>query len=248
MAGTLVRRVAALLLPLALTGCLLAPGTFDAKLTVNADRSFAFSYVGEVIAIDPMADMPKSAGGDDDDPEPDPSLYEDGVPTFQRLAFAPADEADADAERDRRLKAIADALRKEQGYRKVDYVGNGKFLIDYTISGTLTHNFVYPFNLDAQAIIPFVAIELRAGGTVRVMAPAFGGEASYNPAASSALGGRGRGANSKADGTFTLDTDAEVVSQNNEDGVIAEGGRRRVSWKVTPLVKAAPMAVLKLRP
>ena len=242
MSMRVARAVAALVLPLLLTGCLLAPGKFTARLTVNADRSFAFSYSGEVIAIDPAADLSKNA---EDDPDPDPSGYDDAEPTFQKISFTAA--PDADEQRDRRLTAIAEALRKEAGYRKVEYLGDGRFLVDYAIAGTLTHGFIYPFNLDAEAIVPFVAVELRAGGTVRVRAPAFGDEAAFNPGAKAGLGGD-KGATSKADGVFTLDTDAEIVSQNSEDGASVAAGRRSVAWRVTPITKAAPMAVLKLRP
>lgn len=245
MSVRVARALAALVLSLALTGCLLTPGKFTAKLTINADRSFAFSYVGEVIAIDPAADLPRSG---DDDPEPDPSFYDDGAPTFQRIARRIGFQDDpADAERDRKLAAIAEALRKEAGYRTVEYVGDGMFRIDYAVTGRLTHNFIYPFNIDAQAIVPFVAVELRANGTVRVRAPAFGDEAAFNPGAQAGLGGGKKGA-SKADGVFTLDTDAEIVSQNSEEAAVVAGNRRSVAWTVTPITKAAPMAVLKLAP
>ena len=49
------------------------------------------------------------------------------------------------------------------------------------------------------------------------------------------------------DGTFTLDTDAEIVSQNNEDGPQPAGGRKTISWKVSPLTRDAPTAVLRLK-
>ena len=48
-----VYRLVATILPLLLTGCLLTPGKFQSTLSINADRTFAFAYKGEVIAVDP---------------------------------------------------------------------------------------------------------------------------------------------------------------------------------------------------
>ncbi|MBN9918207.1 hypothetical protein JND32_15015, partial [Listeria monocytogenes] len=47
--------------------------------------------------------------------------------------------------------------------------------------------------------------------------------------------------------TFTLDTDAEIVSQNQEDGAVTTGTRKTVTWKATPTTKDAPTAVLRFK-
>jgi hypothetical protein len=215
--GVWTRFLVALAAPLLLTGCLLAPGKFTSKLVLNADRSFTYSYVGEVHALDPESSM-RSSG--DDKAKPDASKK---------------------AEAETKNRAIADALSKEAGYRSVRYLGEGKFLIDYQVSGTLTHNFIYPFNVDAQAIVPFVAAELRVNGTVRVKAPGFANEAKDQ------AGPMGDASGDKLDGTFVLETDAEIVSQNNEDGPMTAGARRTITWKVTPLTRDAPTAVLRIK-
>lgn len=212
-----VRIAAALTAPLLLAGCLLAPGKFMSTFTVNADRSFTFTYQGEVHAVG----EPNMAGADK------------------------APDEKKKAEQEARNRAIAEALTKEAGYRSVRYVGDGKFLIDYRIAGTLTHNFTFPFNADAQAVLPFVVAELRANGTVRVKAPGF--------AAASRETGQltdmpGMDANSaKLDGTFVVDTDAEIVSTNNEDGPADTGGRKTLGWRATPLTREAPTVVLRPR-
>jgi hypothetical protein len=211
--------VAALALPLLLAGCLLTPGKFTSRLVLNADRSFTFTYQGEVYALDPESTMRASS---EEKAKPDP-----------------AKKAEAEAKN----RAIAEALSKEAGYRSVRYMGEGKFLVDYQVSGTLTHHLVFPFNVDAQAIVPFVAAELRANGTVRVKAPGFANE---NKDQMGPMSGGDTSAD-KLDGTFVLDTDAEIVSQNNEDGPVAAGARKTISWKVTPLTRDAPSAVLRLR-
>jgi len=223
---TYVRAALALVLPLALWGCLLTPGKFVSTMTINADRTFAFTYKGEVI-----------------DAEPDTAAL--GMASDNATDTPKAKEPGEDVEAKRR--AVAEALTREAGYRSVAYVGKGKFLIDYAIKGTLDHAFLFPFNADAQAIIPFVMVEVRQGGTVRIRAPGFAQTQSTGPLSGGGLPGGTQDGSKYLDGVFTLDTDAEIVSQSNEDGVRTVGGRKVVSWRATPLSKDAPTAVLRLR-
>ncbi len=221
-----VRAAVALILPLLLWGCVLTPGKFVSTLTVNADRSFAFAYKGEVIALAP------------------PTGLNDGQePAATDRAEAPPDDAV-----ERKNRAIAAALAREAGYRSVVYREKGIFEIDYAIAGTLTHGFVFPYNADAEAMLPFLMVELRKGGAVRVKAPGYA--ARQEGGGTGTLGGMtGGGAADAAkhlDGLFTLDTDAEVVSQNSEDGTLPVGVRKRISWRATPLSKDAPVAVLRV--
>lgn len=218
--GAWFRLAALLAMPLLLAGCLLTPGKFTSRLTVNADRSFTYAYAGEVYALDPNTNL--------------------GDASADKAKDATAKKAEAET----RNRAIAEALAKEAGYRSVRYLGDGKFLIDYEISGRLDHNFIYPFNLDAQAIVPFVAVELRANGTVRVKAPGFANDSKDQAGPMSGMADSG---SDKIDGTFTIDTDAEIVSTNNEEGAQASAGRKLLSWKVTPLTRDAPTAVLRVK-
>jgi hypothetical protein len=218
--GAWFRLAALLAAPLLLTGCLLTPGKFTSKLTINADRSFTYAYSGEVYALDP-----------------DTTLSESGADKAKEAA---AKKAEAETKN----RAIVDALSKEAGYRSVRYLGDGKFMIDYEISGRLDHNFIYPFNLDAQAIVPFIAVELRANGTVRVKAPGFANDGKDQ---AGPMSGMADSNGDKMDGTFVLDTDAEIVSTNNEEGAQAAGERKLLSWKVSPLTRDAPTAVLRVK-
>lgn len=220
--------------PLALTGCLLTPGKFTSDLAINADRTFSFSYVGEVIAVDPTSGM-KTA----EEPAADASAEEK-----QAAAEKKAELARTEAENEVKRRAVADALSKEAGYRSVRYVGNGKYLIDYAISGRLDHGFVFPFNTDAEVAIPFIAVELRKDNSVRLKAPAFG-KSGDKPGGMDLPGSPS--SNSLAEGRFTLTTDAEIVMHNNEDGVKQAAGRKTLVWQVTPLSKDPPVTVLKLR-
>ena len=246
MTARVTRLALVLLAPLMLLGCLLAPGKFTSTLTINADRTFTYSYQGEVYAFDlndAMKDMP--SGGDDD------TKKTDGV-SFQHVDFdkdqtkdkdSAKDAAKAKAEADAKNREMAATLSKEAGFRKVTYVGDNKFVIDYQISGKLDHTYLFPYNLDAGIIIPFVAVEIRANGTARVKAPGFANDS--KDSAGGMAGSDASKASAKLDGTFILDTDAEIVSQNNEDGVKVVNGRKTVTWKATPLSSTAPMAVVR---
>lgn len=236
----------AILAPVLLVGCAFSPGKFTSTLTILADRSFTYSYQGEVIAVDIAGEMAKGMGDafkgkDDDADEAKPSST-----SLVRVINAQdpdlTDDAEDAAKKEAKFKAIAEALTKEAGYRSVVYKGDGVFVIDYQISGRLTHNFLWPYNLDAEVIFPFVVLELRGADTARVKAPGFG-----ENDAGTAKGGADD-AKSRLDGTFTLITDGEIVSQNNEDGAKTEGDRRTIIWKATPLSKDAPMAVVRVAP
>jgi hypothetical protein len=61
------------------------------------------------------------------------------------------------------------------------------------------------------------------------------------------MSGMADSSSDKMDGTFVLDTDAEIVSTNNEDGAQAAGARKLLSWNVTPLTRDAPTAVLRVK-
>ncbi len=244
----MMRVLIAILAPLLLLGCVLSPGKFISTMTINADRTFAFTYKGEVIAIDPGSAL-KGVGDKPASEVPDA----EATPTIYRTAAVNAkvgtdaeDKSGSDSEAKNR--EIATALSKEYGYRSVVYQGKGKFLIDYAIKGMLTHNFTYPFNSDAEAIFPFVVIELRANNTVRVKAPGFSNSGSASSGAGGGMGSAMNETSKLLDGNFTLDTDTEIVSQNNEDGAKTASGRRIINWRATSLTKDAPTAVLRFKP
>jgi hypothetical protein len=107
------------------------------------------------------------------------------------------------------------------------------------MTGRLDRSFVYPVNLDAKSIIPWVAVEVRKDGTVRVMALAFG-----DPEQGMGSMAKPEKPEHERQGTFTLTTDATLVMQNNEEGM-APGPGTRVVWKVTPASRTTPTAVVK---
>lgn len=195
---SVARLALALAAPFLLASCFLSPGKFVSTLDIRKDRSFTFTYVGEIISADP-----KVTDGN-------------GHPT--PVTVTPSVSAETVAQR----RAVADALSKEVGYRSVQYLGGDRFRVDYQISGRLDRGFVYPINFDAMAFIPWIAAEVRSDGTVRIKAPAFGdpGEAMGSGTPSQPSEGR--------EGTFTLTTDATLVMQNNEEGAASGPGTKIV--------------------
>ncbi|RYE03651.1 MAG: hypothetical protein EOP61_03740 [Sphingomonadales bacterium] len=229
---------AVILVPLALAACLFVPGKFTSVMTIHADRSFTYSYKGEVLAVDLTGMMTKAVGGL---ASAFGNSSDDGAPGNES-ATVPEDTPEEKAAADAKYRDIAAKLSKEAGYSVVEYRGEGKFYVEYAISGVLTHNFVFPYNQDTGLVFPFVAVELRGKDLVRVKAPGFAKQDESD-------GGMGAGEEATAhlDGTFTLITDAEIVSQNQEDGAKTSGAGKTVTWKVTPTSEQAPMAVLRVK-
>lgn len=270
-----IRAVAALLLlPLALAGCLVLPGKFESTLTIRADRSFTYTYKGNVQALDLEGLMGKgmaagmAAGAEKDaakDKEDGESATAESEENGEASTGAAASEfgkpmtPEQKAKQDEKFRELAAKLAKEAGYRTVEYKGNGLFYVDYAISGVLNHGFLYPYNLDGQMIMPWVAVELRGKDMIRVKAPGFAMQDT------SGMGGMGSGMSGAAglgamsgmtgmesfeemNGTFTLITDAEIVSQNNEDGAKTSGATKTISWKIDVRTPDAPMASLRVKP
>ncbi|MES2443028.1 MAG: hypothetical protein V4574_09375 [Pseudomonadota bacterium] len=252
---------AAILLPLMLASCLFMPGKFESSLTIHKDRSFTFTYKGEVVALD-LDDPGKGITEASSEPadmmaenatEADDSIYENTTEEIPAETAEQRAEASAkrQAEKDEQYREVAAQLAKEAGYRTVEYRGNGVFYVDYAISGVLTHNFTYPYNLDSAMVFPWVSVELRGKDAVRVKATGFAKQdlSSLGPLG---MGGGappgGSAPPSKVNGTFTLITDAGVVSQNNEEGAETVGADTVITWRVTPKTPDAPMAVLRVKP
>lgn len=244
----LFRIATVLALPLLLAACLLTPGKFTSTLDIKRDRSFTFTYVGEAILIDPSESLGDAVkeGAKDSGEEGDEAVDK---ASFTPVAFVQEGKAEPKADKPEtaesiaKRKAIAASLMKEPGYRSVAYLGKGKFSVDYAMSGKLDRAYIFPFNLDAEMAFPWVAIEPRKDGTVRVKAGGFGSQSNdsvpgrSNPFDEAALERRG---------TFTLTTDAALVMQNNEDGAVpGTGSATKVVWTVTPTSKTVPTAVIR---
>ena len=248
--GVFLRAASALACCLMLTACLVTPGKFESTLDIRADRQFSFTYKGEILSSDLKGFSPSpGAPGNDPigggSPEKKDSAWQQTA-----LQKAPAAEERFDGSSSGRsdeaqMQAIAAALSKEKGFRSARYMGDHRFEIDYAISGRLTHSFLFPFNSDAEIVLPFVVVELRGDDRVRMKAPGYSNsfDKSREPMGQ---GGPGGDAAKALDGSFTLTTNAEIVSQNQEDGAQSTPQGKRIVWRVTPLTSEAPMATLRV--
>ena len=261
MAG-LARWLALILAPLMLTSCLLVPAKFTSSLDIRADRTFTFTYVGEVQLVKSKEPSASEPSGPEDEPGNSEQSWQDedgdGEARMIKIAAKPKtkdkspakDETFGDSsEEATKLRQLAQTLSAEYGFRSVRYIGNRKLAIDYRITGKLDHAFVFPFNPDGEIIVPFLAIELRGKDRLRVKAPGFAkDESSQGSMGMGGMGGMGSGGqSSELDGTFTLTTSAEIVSQNQEEGAqTMPDGTKKLVWTVNPNTHDAPMAVLRV--
>lgn len=283
------RAAAPALACLALTGCFLQPGKFDSTLDLRKDGSFTFAYKGQIylLALSKLAELaskaesaeftPEACHDDDFDERPcsadelaeQKRAWEEQQQKKQREdrknaemmramlgGIDPADPAAA--------KELADRLRRQAGWRAVNYVGDGLFEVDFSLSSKLTHDFVFPTIERFPMANAFVSAARRSDGTVRIDAPGFGGQDAANPmqgamasvlgaaAASEAAGGDAVTPDAsilsmpEIDGTFRVVTDGEILANNTDEGAQAGQGGKILQWRVTKRTQMAPMALVRL--
>ena len=269
-------RFAAALLCLFAAGCFLLPGKFASELTVKRDGTFAFSYQGDIHVL-ALSKLAQNEMGGDAKFEPQPCYADDTGDerpcnadelSTQRSDWETGQEASKakkkqDAEMARQMlggidpadpraaEELAERMRKQAGWRSVQYAGDGKYVVDFAISGRLDHDFSFPSLERMPVITPFVAIYRRADGTVRIDAPAYSASASGGPVGAMM---QGMGADKatpqgmpELDGSFAILTDAEILANNTDVGPqAATVGMRRLAWKVNSRTTTAPTALIKL--
>lgn len=166
--------VLAALLMLSLAGCLV-PEKFTSDAVMNRDRHYAFNYSGTMVHV--------------------PYRMEKN-----EKAKAGKETSAASAAREAEMAKLEKQLQAKDGgaFRKVRYLGNGVFVIEYSASGVLTKPYYFP-GPEAQ-IIRFVP---EKNGTVTVQ----GSGKDKDWAELKKLG-------LEVKGVFSLTTDAEVLEHN----------------------------------
>ncbi|MDE8652084.1 hypothetical protein [Novosphingobium album (ex Liu et al. 2023)] len=265
-AGTL-----AIVLALLVSACFLAPGRFTSALEVRKDRGFSFSYAGELYLL-PLRQSsqqavftPQTCNETDsgaeractgDEIAQQKADWETRQSKDKHEAAAAAglfggiDPADPGA-----AEEIAAKLRRQTGWRKVEYKGDGLFVVDFAITGKLGHDFTFPTIEGFPMANAFVQVSQRGDGTVRVDAPGFGpalgglGAAGLMQAAaaSDSSGKPGAEAMPTVDGTFTVRTDAAILANNTDEGPLADPRGKALAWKVSSRTTTAPTALLQLQ-
>ena len=266
-------------LGLALSACLLSPGKFTSALDIRKDGQFSFTYAGEIhlLALSKLAEMGRDTGtGETFTPKPCTVPGNDAkricspreVAEQKRQWQETQTDAAAKRRRDsvsmkamlggidpsnpRAAEELAERLRRQVGWRRVAYKGDGLFEVDFAITGRLDHDFAFPTIERFPMANAFVQLALRGDGSVRVDAPGFAPAADGGPwrgmmAAAAASGGKEMmPALAQIDGTFTVTSDGLILANNTEEGPQAAQSGQRLDWKITPRNSAAPMALIRL--
>jgi hypothetical protein len=264
-------RGAVLLAAFLLAACVFSPGRFTSALDVRQDGRFTFSYTGEMYFL-PLS-QPASAAVF----KPEPCLDDDTGNERPCTAAQLAEQRETwererkeKEERDKREaqsmkmvmgdldmsdprsgEELAARMRRQAGWKRVDYRGDGLFDVEFQLSGTLDHDFAFPTIEQFPLANAFVQITRRTDGSVRIDAPGYGpatGAGMLSGLAASA-GGSPDGDMPRVpvpDGRFTLTTDAPILANNTDEGPREVAGGKQLEWPVNARGKAAPMALLRL--
>ena len=264
---------------LALSGCLLSPGSFMSELHLMKDGTFSYSYDGEIqmIALSQLAAMGNKGDNsfeaecwDDEFEERDCSTEE--IEQQRAEWDASADEREAKNHRElEQAKAmfggidpsdpeaaqeLAARLSRQRGWNQVIYRGDGLFDVDFSISGRMTHDFIFPVVEKLPVANSFVTVVMREGDQVRVDAPGFANAGSGNPMQGMMGGMAGmmqmmmeeEGGEmpeiALPDGTFTIITDGRILANNTDEGPQAVASGQALRWEVTPRSEEAPTALI----
>ncbi|WP_230293358.1 hypothetical protein [Croceicoccus sp. Ery5] len=256
---------------MALTGCLFTPGKFDSQLVLTKGGHFSFSYEGEIttMGLSQMAAM--------DEPEPfEPACYDEDMElrdcTGEEIQEQQADWEDEQAEDARDKEQFAKmfagmdpsdpemaeklvlSLKKMRGWDEVSHRGNGVYDVKFRTDGMLTHSFLFPVLEDMPGMTQFVSVTPRADGSVRVVAPGFGGDQSGMGQSMSMMMAMGAAKNNGGDdteivlpdGQFTIRTDGDILTNNTDEGPVTEGTLKVLHWTVDTTSKVAPTALIRL--
>ncbi|MEM6827350.1 MAG: hypothetical protein AAF553_05345 [Pseudomonadota bacterium] len=276
-------------LSLMLTGCFITPGKFTSELVLGPDQDFTFTYDGEIffLGLSQLAEM--GEGAKEFEPEP---CYVDG--TFeerectanelegQRSAWdAGADQRAAEAaQKAEQMSALVggidandpeatakfiELLLRQNGWNSVEDKGNGVFDVSYSLSGKLTHDFMFPVIEDVPSTNPFVQIFLRNGNVARINAPGFSAQNDDNPlgammgglagiAGMAAMAPEGSGPEGgmpdfpAIEGTFTIRTSQgmNIRANNTDEGAASTSTGEVLTWEISPRTKAAPTALIEM--
>ncbi len=270
---------------LLLSACLILPGKFAATLDLRKDGHFTYTYKGDIVVLG-LTRLAEMAMTQKAKPEfsPSPCYKKDGEAERDCTAAEVADqkkdwaaEQAAKAEKDAKDHAmivkvlggvdpndpksaaeIAARLSGQAGFKQVTYLGNGRYDVDYAISGVLTYDYAFPTIERMPQVVPFIVLNRRNNGEVRIDSPLMQQAAMAMPGGNAAqvfaqyyggIGGK-PAAEMKdfpvVDGHFTLITDGVVLSNNTEHGAKTVPSGKQLDWDVNFFTAISPMALVGL--
>ena len=237
-----------------LTGCLLTPGKFTSSLDLRKGGAFTYKYDGEIhlLALSKLAQMGQAADSDEYVEEScyDEETFEERDCTAEEkaehrqawdegaAARKAKKEQDAAAMRamlggidpadPKAAEELAARLRRQVGWTRVDYKGDGLFDVSFALTGKLDHDFLFPTFEGFPMANFFVTASRRVGGTVRIDAPGFGPQSGGNPFQSMMMAGmmgsttNSPGAEVAADAAASDAVDAAAGDGPADDAGMAE--------------------------
>lgn len=155
----------------------------------------------------------------------------------------------------RAAQEFAERLRRQKGWKSVIDKGDGKFEVEYAITGKLTHDFSFPTVEKLPMVMPFVTMIRRADGSVRIDAPAFaagGGNSPFMGMAAMAADEKSQKAGGDGmpvlDGVLTLTIDGEILANNTDEGPAPAASGKTLQCSVNARTKEAPTALVRITP
>ena len=278
------RLLLVLLAPLLLTGCLLSPGKFTSELALLKGGAFSYTYKGEIqmLALSKLAEM---GAKEKEEFEASDCYADNGVDTrpcsANEIAAQKAEwDANADIRRMKRdeeakqfkammggvdpsspeaAEELAKNLERQKGWNKVVHRGDGLFDVDFSLDGTLTHDFAFPMIEGMPVGSSFVTVIVRKDGKIRIDAPGFAAQGAGNPWQGMMGGMMGlaqMGQNGSEgeqmpqivmpEGSFTVRTDGEILANNTDEGASRDAGMKVLEWNISPRTEQAPTALIDI--
>lgn len=162
-----------------------------------------------------------------------------------------------DPENPETIKRFTREVERLAAWHKVEHLGNGVFMVDYSTSGRLADDYAFPVIPRYALGEPMIHVTRWDNGRLRVEAPAFRSDPEMSFSALMGMGSMASGILGKGSdkmpadpiaikGSFTLTTDAPILANNSEDGPAETGAMQVVRWDIGPAAYGAPMALLKL--
>ncbi|RDV07355.1 hypothetical protein DXH95_08360 [Sphingorhabdus pulchriflava] len=152
------------------------------------------------------------------------------------------------------IERFTKEVERLAAWNKVEHLGNGVFMIDYSTKGKLADDFAFPVIPRYALGSPMIHITRWDNGRVRIEAPTFHNDADVSLMALMGSGSMipGMGGAKKnlepveVKGTFTIRTNARILANNTDEGPADEGGMQILRWDIGPKTFGPPMALLKL--
>ena len=260
------RLLVALLLCMTLTGCFFLPGKFTAHLDLRRDGTFTYRYAGELLFAHPdrerseedralmkavkncEVDNPDLAGG----ASTACSAHNEALRATELAGLAARQAQAAEFAAiagynpyDRAAnEEIARRLTGYQGWKQASYKGSGVFDVVYEISGTLDREMTFPVMPQVQFSLPILTIRRASGNLVEVDAPGMAPDRLRRQVIRISGDDDGVPLLNRANGTFTITTDAEVTDTNGSSRT-GPGGRA-ITWNVSGTLAETPRLQLSL--